>query len=91
VIKWRLSGGSAPPSDIIEDDYAGGFRYDRQPVGAAQGLAPDHVVYAGTASKSVAPGVRVGWLVLPPQVRDAVTTARAWRGGASQIEEGRAR
>jgi GntR family transcriptional regulator/MocR family aminotransferase len=72
---------------IIEDDYDGEFRYDRQPVGAVQGLAPDHVVYAGTASKALAPGVRVGWLVLPPHVRDAVTVARAWRGGASQLEQ----
>jgi GntR family transcriptional regulator/MocR family aminotransferase len=50
---------------VVEDDYDGEFRYDRRPVGALQALAPEHVVYAGTASKSLAPAVRLGWLVLP--------------------------
>jgi GntR family transcriptional regulator/MocR family aminotransferase len=58
---------------VIEDDYDGEFRYDRQPVGALQALAPDHVVYAGTASKSLAPALRLGWLVVPPRLLDAVT------------------
>jgi GntR family transcriptional regulator / MocR family aminotransferase len=57
---------------VIEDDYDGEFRYDRQPVGALQALAPDHVIYAGTASKSLAPALRLGWLVLPPRLLDAV-------------------
>ena len=47
---------------VIEDDYDGEFRYDRQPVGALQTLAPDHVIYAGTASKSLAPACgSAGW------------------------------
>jgi GntR family transcriptional regulator / MocR family aminotransferase len=46
---------------VVEDDYDGEFRYDRQPVGALQALAPDHVIYAGTASKSLAPSLRLGW------------------------------
>src|SRR6516165_6872022 len=58
---------------VIEDDYDGEFRYDRQPVGALQALAPDHVIYAGTASKSLAPGLRLGWLVVPSRLLDAVT------------------
>jgi GntR family transcriptional regulator / MocR family aminotransferase len=57
---------------VIEDDYDGEFRYDRQPVGALQALAPDHVVYAGTVSKSLAPALRLGWLVVPPRLMDAV-------------------
>jgi len=57
---------------VIEDDYDGEFRYDRQPVGALQALAPDRVVYAGTASKSLAPILRLGWLVVPPRLTDAV-------------------
>ena len=57
---------------VIEDDYDGEFRYDRQPVGALQTLAPDRVIYAGTASKSLAPGLRLGWLVVPPRLLDAV-------------------
>ena len=62
---------------VIEDDYDGEFRYDRQPVGALQTLAPDRVVYAGTASKSLAPGLRLGWLVVPPRLLDAVTAELA--------------
>jgi GntR family transcriptional regulator/MocR family aminotransferase len=62
---------------VIEDDYDGEFRYDRQPVGALQALAPDRVVYAGTASKSLAPSLRLGWLVVPPRLLDAVTAQLA--------------
>ena len=50
---------------VIEDDYDGEFRYERQPIGALQGTAPDQVVYLGTTSKTLAPGVRLGWMVLP--------------------------
>jgi GntR family transcriptional regulator / MocR family aminotransferase len=59
---------------IIEDDYDGEFRYDRQPVAALQHLDPDHVVYVGTASKSLAPGLRLGWLS-PPGALTAMLTA----------------
>jgi GntR family transcriptional regulator / MocR family aminotransferase len=62
---------------VIEDDYDGEFRYDRQPVGAMQALAPDHVIYAGTASKSLAPGLRLGWLVLPPALVEDVVATKA--------------
>jgi GntR family transcriptional regulator/MocR family aminotransferase len=51
---------------IIEDDYDAEFRYDRQPVGALQGLAPDRVVTIGTVSKSLAPVARLGWIVGAP-------------------------
>jgi GntR family transcriptional regulator/MocR family aminotransferase len=50
---------------IVEDDYDAEYRYDQSPVGALHGLAPDHVIYAGTASKTLAPGLRLGWLVAP--------------------------
>lgn len=50
---------------VIEDDYDAEYRYDREPIGAMQGVAPDHVVYIGTASKTLAPALRLGWLVLP--------------------------
>ncbi|MET7385799.1 PLP-dependent aminotransferase family protein [Streptomyces sp. NPDC005529] len=50
---------------VIEDDYDGDFRYDRAPVGALQGLDPEHVAYAGSVSKSLAPGLRLGWLLVP--------------------------
>ncbi|OSZ61629.1 GntR family transcriptional regulator [Streptomyces pharetrae CZA14] len=68
VVDWaRRTGGL-----ILEDDYDGEFRYDRQPVGALQDLDPEHVVYLGTASKSLAPGLRLGWMVLPPSLADEV-------------------
>ncbi|GGR12851.1 GntR family transcriptional regulator [Actinoplanes ianthinogenes] len=50
---------------IVEDDYDGEFRYDRQPVGALQGLAPERVIYAGTVSKTIAPALRIAWLAVP--------------------------
>ena len=59
----RSTGRSPTGGLVIEDDYDGEFRYDRQPVGAMQALAPEHVAYAGTASKTLAPGLRLGWLV----------------------------
>ncbi|MEW2168116.1 PLP-dependent aminotransferase family protein, partial [Streptomyces sp. NPDC007084] len=50
---------------VVEDDYDGDFRYDRAPVGALQGLDPEHVAYTGSVSKSLAPGLRLGWLIVP--------------------------
>lgn len=61
---------------IVEDDYDGEFRFDRRPVGALQGTAPDHVVYAGTASKTLAPALRLGWLALPAHLVEPVTEAK---------------
>ncbi|AZK94925.1 MocR-like pyridoxine biosynthesis transcription factor PdxR [Streptomyces tsukubensis] len=60
---------------LIEDDYDGEFRYDRRPVGALQAHAPDHVVFAGSASKALAPGMRLGWLAVPAALRDPVLRA----------------
>ncbi|WP_329273913.1 MocR-like pyridoxine biosynthesis transcription factor PdxR [Streptomyces sp. NBC_01451] len=61
---------------IVEDDYDGEFRYDRQPVGALQGMAPGQVAYIGTASKTLGPALRLGWMVLPPYLVDAVADAK---------------
>jgi GntR family transcriptional regulator/MocR family aminotransferase len=57
----------------IEDDYDAEYRYDRAAVGALQGLDPDRVVYAGSASKTLAPALRIGWLVVPAHLREAVS------------------
>ncbi len=72
AVAWARDTGGL----VVEDDYDGEFRYDRHPVGALQALAPDHVVYAGTASKSLAPGVRLAWLVLPATLVDDVVEAK---------------
>ncbi|MFJ8850199.1 PLP-dependent aminotransferase family protein [Streptomyces sp. NPDC102437] len=61
AVDWARGTGGL----ILEDDYDGEFRYDRQPVGALQGLDPERVVHLGTTSKSLAPGLRLGWMVLP--------------------------
>ena len=61
---------------VVEDDYDGEFRYDRQPIGALQGTAPDQVAYLGTAAKTLAPALRIGWMALPPGLVAAVTEAK---------------
>lgn len=74
AVEWaRRTGGL-----ILEDDYDGEFRYDRQPVGALQGLDPDRVVYFGSASKSLAPGVRLGWMVLPEELVPEIVAAKGY-------------
>ena len=53
---------------VLEDDYDAEFRYDRQPVGSLQGLAPDRVLALGSLSKTLAPGIRLGWMLVPPSL-----------------------
>jgi GntR family transcriptional regulator/MocR family aminotransferase len=73
---------------IVEDDYDGEFRYDRRPIGAMQGLDPDRVIYGGTASKSLAPGLGIAWLVLPQDLVDPVLeTKRVRRDTVSSVEQ----
>jgi GntR family transcriptional regulator/MocR family aminotransferase len=84
-VDWASSTGAV----VIEDDYDGEFRYDRQPVGALQGLAPEHVVYLGTVSKSLSPAVRVGWMVLPDRLIDDVLAVKGdyerWVSATEQL------
>ena len=70
---------------VLEDDYDAEYRYDREPIGAIQGLAPESVIYAGSASKTLAPGLRLGWLILPGRLVEAFATAKfnTDRGSAS--------
>ncbi|MHB9848189.1 PLP-dependent aminotransferase family protein [Streptomyces krungchingensis] len=74
AVEWARSTGGF----VLEDDYDGEFRYDRQPVGALQGLDPDRVVYFGSASKSLAPGIRLGWMVLPQELVPDIVAAKGF-------------
>ncbi|MFE0132681.1 PLP-dependent aminotransferase family protein [Streptomyces sp. NPDC059037] len=69
---WARSTGGL----IVEDDYDGEYRYDRKPVGALQGIAPDQVVYCGTASKTLGPALRLAWMVLPHHLVQPVMRAK---------------
>ena len=72
----------------IEDDYDAEYRYDRAAVGALQGLDPDRVVYAGSVSKTLAPALRLGWLVVPPALIDAVTHEKVLADrGTARVEQ----
>jgi GntR family transcriptional regulator/MocR family aminotransferase len=62
---------------VLEDDYDAEFRYDRDPVGCLQALCPQRVVLLGSVSKSLAPGLRLGWLVAPSPLAEVIRTARA--------------
>jgi GntR family transcriptional regulator/MocR family aminotransferase len=61
---------------IVEDDYDSEFRYDSEPIGVLQGLAPDRVFTIGTASKALAPAVRLGWVLAPASMADAVAAEK---------------
>ncbi|ORA35345.1 PLP-dependent aminotransferase family protein [Mycobacterium aquaticum] len=73
---------------ILEDDYDAEFRYDRTPVGALQGLAPDRVAYAGCISKTLTPSLRLGWITLPPWLIHDVTVQKLYDDmGNSTLEQ----
>ncbi|MEV5487283.1 PLP-dependent aminotransferase family protein [Streptomyces bobili] len=85
VIDWARARGTV----VLEDDYDGEFRYDRRPVGALQGLDPEHVIHLGSVSKSLSPALRLGWMVLPQRYVGAVLAAKgdreAWASVPDQL------
>jgi GntR family transcriptional regulator/MocR family aminotransferase len=66
LLEWARRKGAL----VVEDDYDAEFRYDREPVRALQGLDPDSVAYLGTTSKTLAPALRLGWVVVPAELAD---------------------
>lgn len=79
LVDWA----SAREALVIEDDYDAEFRYDRTPVGAVQGLDPERVAHIGTASKTLAPGVRLGWTSLPTDLVDELRMQKVLADGGS--------
>jgi GntR family transcriptional regulator/MocR family aminotransferase len=73
LLGWARSGGL-----VIEDDYDAEHRYDRAPVAALAALAPEHVVHLGSVSKTLAPALRLGWVVAPPDVRGELVVRKQW-------------
>jgi GntR family transcriptional regulator/MocR family aminotransferase len=57
---------------IIEDDYDVEYRFGREPIASLQGLAPDRVAFVGTTSKTLAPALRLAWMVPPAGLIDEV-------------------
>lgn len=84
LVKWLAKHDAF----ALEDDYDSEFRYDQAPVGALQGLAPERVIYAGTASKALAPALRLGWLVMPAGLVPRMNAElRRWSEGPPRIDQ----
>ena len=72
LVSWARDGGNL----VIEDDYDAEYRYDRRPVRAVQPLAPEVVAYASSLSKTLAPALRLGWLIPPEHLRPRLVELR---------------
>lgn len=79
LVAWAARAGGL----VIEDDYDAEFRYDRLAAGAVQGLDPGRVAHVGTASKTLAPGCRIGWLSLPADLVDDIGRRKAMADSGS--------
>jgi GntR family transcriptional regulator/MocR family aminotransferase len=80
LVEWAESAERL----IVEDDFDGEYHYSRAAVGALQGLAPERVVYIGSASKRLAPGMRLGWMLLPSWLAWQMISAKAIEDGGSE-------
>jgi GntR family transcriptional regulator / MocR family aminotransferase len=83
LVDWARRVGAF----VIEDDYDAEFRYDRRPIGALQGLAPDRVIYIGCASKTVTPALRLGWLAAPRSLIDDLEKEKLYDDMGSNLIE----
>jgi len=72
LLAWARTRGAV----IVEDDYDAEFRYDREPVRALQGVAPENVIQLGTVSKTLVPALRLGWVVVPDERADDAERAK---------------
>jgi GntR family transcriptional regulator/MocR family aminotransferase len=81
LLEWATANDAV----VVEDDYDAEYRYDRSPVGALQGLAPDRVVYGGSISKTLAPGLRLGWVVAPAWLATTLTEVKHWADIAEPV------
>ena len=81
LLQWARTADAL----MIEDDYDAEYRHDGPPVGAMQGLAPDHVAYIGSASKTLTPALRLGWLALPQRLAGTAADTKWWRDSGSPM------
>jgi GntR family transcriptional regulator/MocR family aminotransferase len=83
LVSWARERGAL----VIEDDYDAEFRYDRVPIGALQGLAPERVVFIGGASKTFTPALRLAWMALPPHLVGRVEREKRYDDMGSPLLE----
>jgi GntR family transcriptional regulator/MocR family aminotransferase len=81
LVEWAEDGERL----IVEDDYDAEFRYEAVAVGALQGLASERVLYIGSASKRLAPAMRLGWMLLPSWLAWQLISAKAIEDGGSEV------
>ncbi|MFH8367982.1 PLP-dependent aminotransferase family protein [Streptomyces sp. NPDC018031] len=81
LMRWAEETGGL----VIEDDYDAEHRYDRPPVPALRSMLPQHVVYAGSVSKLLAPALRIGWVLAPPGHHEALTAAKRFADLGSAV------